>query len=76
MKVLSRLKEIEMKRAEVKEKEAFNEVWGFHKDLVDQPNCYKGGPNSSRIQSVKLKIPGNFFLKSDAELLLHSSYSF
>ena len=31
---------------------------------------------SIRIQTVKLKIPGNFFLKSDAELLLHSSYSF
>ena len=29
-----------------------------------------------RIPTVKLKTPGKFFLKSDPELLLHSSYSF
>ena len=29
-----------------------------------------------RIPTVKLKIPGKLFLKSDPELLLHSSYSF
>ena len=30
----------------------------------------------TRIPTVKLKIPGTFFLKSNPELLLHSSYSF
>ena len=29
-----------------------------------------------RIPTVKLKIPEKLFLKSDPELLLHSSYSF
>ena len=29
-----------------------------------------------RIPTVKLKIPGKLFLKSDPELLLNSSYSF
>ena len=29
-----------------------------------------------RIPTVKLKIPGKLFLKSNPELLLHSSYSF
>ena len=29
-----------------------------------------------RIPTVKLKIPGKLFLKSNSELLLHSSYSF
>ena len=29
-----------------------------------------------RIPTVKLKIPGKLLLKSDPELLLHSSYSF
>ena len=35
-----------------------------------------GNYDGDRIPTVKLKIPGKLFLKSDSELLLHSSYSF
>ena len=55
-------------------------------DLLDLANNHlesdrttKKVPNRNprtRIQTVKLKIPGNFFLKSNPELLLQSSYSF
>ena len=35
-----------------------------------------GMPVYHRIPTAKLKIPGKLFLKSNPELLLHSSYSF
>ena len=48
-------------------------------DLVTMLVTDVGGKNVGdmiRIPTVKLKIPGKLFLKSNPELLLHSSNSF
>ena len=57
----------------------------YHTDnyvgIVEGSAYHQSSPDSisslsGRFPTVKLKIPGKLFLKSNPELLLHSSYSF
>ena len=48
------------------------------KDILKGMDVFSRYPliHRNRIPTVKLKIPGKLFLKSNPEILLHSSYSF
>ena len=56
-----------------------HEEYHLTKTNLEKSNMDKGKKYLKvpfRIPTVKLKIPGKLFLKSNPEFLLHSSYSF